>query len=133
MKLGEIVKNYREENKLSMRDFAKKSGLSSGYISMLEKNRNPRNGKPIIPSIETYDCVANALGISLDELLRRTSGQKISMKPDSTASASDTIDIKDLIENDTFLFDGNNYNLNKSDKEMLINIMKTILQGKEIK
>ena len=74
MKLGEIVRNYREENRLSMRDFAKKSGLSSGYISMLEKDRNPRNGKPIVPSIETYDCVATAMGISLDELLRRANG-----------------------------------------------------------
>lgn len=133
MKLGEIVKNYREENKLSMRDFAKKSGLSSGYISMLEKDRNPRNGKPIIPSIETYDCVANAMGISIDELLRRTSGQKISMKPDNTANKSSQIDIKNLIDNATFLFDGNDYNLNQADKEMLTNIMKTVLQGKEIK
>lgn len=133
MKLGEIVRNYREENRLSMRDFAKKSGLSSGYISMLEKDRNPRNGKPIAPSIETYDCVATAMGISLDELLRRESGQKISMKPDDVDGKPGQIDIKDLINNATFLFDGSDYNLNQADKEMLTNIMKAVLQGKEIK
>lgn len=133
MKLGEIVRNYREENRLSMRDFAKKSGLSSGYISMLEKDRNPRNGKPIVPSIETYDCVATAMGISLDELLRRASGQKISMKPDDVDGKPGQIDIKDLINNATFLFDGSDYNLNQADKEMLTNIMKAVLQGKEIK
>ena len=133
MKLGEIVRNYREKNKLSMRDFAKKSGLSSGYISMLEKDRNPRNGKPIVPSIETYDCVATAMGISLDELLRQANGQKISMKPDDEDSKPSQIDIKGLINSATFLFDGSDYNLNQADKEMLTNIMKTVLQGKEIK
>ncbi|HEQ7796970.1 TPA: helix-turn-helix transcriptional regulator, partial [Streptococcus pyogenes] len=38
MKLGEIIKNFREEKKLSMDRFAEKSGLTKGYISMLEKN-----------------------------------------------------------------------------------------------
>ena len=100
---------------------------------MLEKDRNPRNGKPIAPSIETYDCVATAMGISLDELLRRESGQKISMKPDDVDGKPGQIDIKDLINNATFLFDGSDYNLNQADKEMLTNIMKAVLQGKEIK
>ena len=38
MFLGEIVKKYRLEHKISMDEFARLSGLSKGYISMLEKN-----------------------------------------------------------------------------------------------
>ncbi|HHJ8058363.1 TPA: helix-turn-helix domain-containing protein, partial [Streptococcus pyogenes] len=53
MKLGEIIKNFREEKKLSMDRFAEKSGLTKGYISMLEKNEHPKSKKPIIPTEET--------------------------------------------------------------------------------
>ena len=53
MTLGEIVKEYRIAHNMSMDVFASRSGLSKGYISMLEKNVNPKNGKPITPSIET--------------------------------------------------------------------------------
>ena len=37
MTLGDLIKNYREETGMSMDEFAEKSGLSKGYISMLEK------------------------------------------------------------------------------------------------
>lgn len=46
MHLGEIIKKYREEHdNMSMDAFALRSGLSKGYISMLESNKNPRTGK----------------------------------------------------------------------------------------
>lgn len=41
MKLGQIVNEYRRKNKLSMDAFAKKSGISKGYIRVyviVEKN-----------------------------------------------------------------------------------------------
>jgi len=44
MRLGEIIKKYREENNLSMDDFVKFSGLSKGYISMLEKIKILKQG-----------------------------------------------------------------------------------------
>ena len=47
MNLGEIVKNYRDQHSLTMDEFAERSGLSKGYISMLEKNKNPANDKNI--------------------------------------------------------------------------------------
>lgn len=45
MSLGNIIKNYREVNRMSMDDFSRVSGISKAYISMLEKNINPRTGK----------------------------------------------------------------------------------------
>ena len=63
MTLGELIREYREQHSMSMEEFARLSGLSKGYISMLEKNKNPRNGKPIIPSIATYDGVATAMHV----------------------------------------------------------------------
>ena len=67
--LGTIIRNYREEHGLSMDSFAQLSGLSNGYISMLEKNVNPRTGKAITPSLDTYNSVAKALNVDLDMLL----------------------------------------------------------------
>ena len=69
MFLGEAVKKYRADHGLSMDDFAKLSGLSKGYISMLEKNRHPRTGKPLSPTIDTYKACASAMGMTLNELL----------------------------------------------------------------
>lgn len=70
MTLGDIVKNYRLENNYSMDDFSKISGLSKGYISMLEKNKNPRNGKPISPSLATIKQISIALNIDFDDLIK---------------------------------------------------------------
>ena len=80
MKLGEIIREYRLRNSISMGDFAKISGLSKPYVSMLEANKNSNGGKPIAPSVETLQKVAHAVGISLDDLLRKLGDEKIDIK-----------------------------------------------------
>lgn len=71
MTLGEYIKAYRKNNDMTMDDFARKSGLSKGYISMLEKNRHPQNGKPITPTLETCKKAATAMGLSVNDLLAK--------------------------------------------------------------
>ena len=68
MTLGQIIKEYREENRMSMDDFSKASGLSKGYISQLERNLNPRTGEPSIPSINSIKKAANGMFMTFDEL-----------------------------------------------------------------
>lgn len=70
MTIGNLVNTYRLEHDLPMQEFADKCGLSKSYISMLEKNINPRNNKPIIPTIDTYNKIASGMGIDLDSLLK---------------------------------------------------------------
>ena len=69
MKLGEYIKEYRETNRMSQRDFAQAAGISAGYVSMLESGKNPRTGDPIAPSLETFRAIARATGKDLDALL----------------------------------------------------------------
>lgn len=69
MYLGELIKNYRERENITMAEFAAKCRLSKGYISMLEKNKHPQNDKEIVPSVETLSKVAGVFGIPLNELL----------------------------------------------------------------
>lgn len=72
MKLGEYINNYLFQNKISQRQFAKICELSNGYISMLISGKNPKTGKPLIPSITALLSIANGMGISLDELISQT-------------------------------------------------------------
>lgn len=69
MYIGELIKKYREQNNLSMQEFANRSGLSKAYIGMLEKVINPSTGKPISPSLPKMQAIARAMNMSLDDLL----------------------------------------------------------------
>lgn len=80
MKLGEIIREYRQHNRISMGDFAKASGLSKPYVSMLEADKNSNGGKPIKPSVETLVKVSAAVGIPLDELLRKLGDEEIDLR-----------------------------------------------------
>ena len=79
MLLGEIILKYRKENHISQNAFAAKcseiakahgmkKGVSNGYVSMLENDNNPKSGKGIVPSFQTYLICAEAMGMSFDTL-----------------------------------------------------------------
>lgn len=64
MTLGNIIKEYRTKYDLSMDAFSERSGISKSYISLLEKNKHPKTGKGISPSIQ---CIKQAaLGMNMD-------------------------------------------------------------------
>lgn len=89
MTLGDILKQYRERNNISMDEFAKKSSLSKGYISMLENNTNPRNNKPIAPTLPTISKIAHGMGVDVDTLLKSLDqNQRISMDSNSETKSS---------------------------------------------
>lgn len=71
MTLGDIIKSYRTANDMSMDDFSKVSGISKTYISMLEKNINPRNKKEIVPTIEMIGKAAKGMFMTFDELFEQ--------------------------------------------------------------
>lgn len=68
MTLGELVIKYRTTHNLSQRQFAAICGLSNGYISMLEKNKNPKTGQPLIPTLPVLKKIADGMGITVNEL-----------------------------------------------------------------
>lgn len=69
MYIGEIIKQYRVEHKLSQRAFAKKTTLSPSYINTLEKIYNPKTKKPYSVTTDVAIEFANAMNISIEELL----------------------------------------------------------------
>ena len=67
MTLSDLVQEYRREHGLSQRQFASICGLSNGYISMLERNVNPKT-----PSLPALKKIADGMGITLTDLFTRT-------------------------------------------------------------
>lgn len=93
MKLGEIIREHRQRNRISMGDFAKASGLSKPYVSMLEANKNSKGGKPIKPSVETLLKVSSAIGVTLDELLRKLGDEEIDLRqPEFSEEETELVD-----------------------------------------
>ena len=62
-KLGENLKGIRTEKAISQGDIARSLGVSRGFVSNIE------NGKTN-PTLATIARLANAIGISSDELLK---------------------------------------------------------------
>ena len=74
MTLGELIRDYRTTHSLSMAKFSELSGISKGYISMLENNKTHRGDKPS-PSVDVYRSVAAAMGMDLESLIRTVDGK----------------------------------------------------------
>lgn len=77
MTLGDVIYEYRMRHNISMDKFSELSGISKGYISMLEKNKTQRGDEPS-PSFEMYKNVAKTIGMDVDALIRTVEG-KISL------------------------------------------------------
>lgn len=88
MTLGDIIAEYRAKHNMSMDKFAEISGISKGYVSMLERNSTQRGDEPA-PSIDIYRKVSMAVNVTLDDLIRMVEG-KIALS-DTTAPNLDPI------------------------------------------
>lgn len=60
--IGKRIKEKRLEKSWSQEEFAEKVGLSTGYISMIERGEK-------IPKLDTFIRIANVLNVNSDELL----------------------------------------------------------------
>lgn len=82
MTLGEIIKQYRQEHSMSMEAFSRRSGISKAYISLLEKNKHPRTGKPIAPSVQSIKQAADGMRMDFNDLFPLIDGEVTLPKDD---------------------------------------------------
>ena len=68
MTLGQIIKKYREEHGLSQDMIAERANLSKAYISVLERNKNPKTGRPPVVTPKTINSIAGALNTTFDAI-----------------------------------------------------------------
>ena len=72
MTIGELVQQYCLSHGITNQQFAELSHVSKAYISMLVNGKNPKTGKPPVPSVKTYQKIADAMGITMHDLLEET-------------------------------------------------------------
>ncbi len=89
MRLGQMIRKYRNDNGLSLRDFARVSGVSNSYISMLETGRQPTSGRPVVPTLTKLNQIAAAMNVRVDDLIVAIG--------DPAGSAADFSDLERLI------------------------------------
>lgn len=97
MTLGEIIKNYRISHSLSMDAFSERSGISKAYISLLEKNKHPKTGKEIAPSLQCIKQAADGMNMDFNELFSMLDCDVAVNVPNQSLTEKDNKDIaKDL-------------------------------------
>lgn len=84
MRIGEIVKQYREAHGISQRQFAdmcsnQDGSISNGYISMVESGVNPSTGKPLVMTIEKAALIAHGMNMSLHQLIELADDAPVSV------------------------------------------------------
>ncbi|WP_404445245.1 helix-turn-helix domain-containing protein [Sutcliffiella horikoshii] len=61
--IGERIKKYREQRKMSMSELAERAGVAKSYLSSIERNLQSN------PSVQFLEKVSSVLGISVNTLL----------------------------------------------------------------
>ena len=67
-----LIKEIRTSMKLSLREFAEKCLLSHSYIDKLEKGIDPRNNKPVSPTLDTIKQICDKTNYPLESFLAET-------------------------------------------------------------
>ncbi|WP_096156688.1 helix-turn-helix domain-containing protein [Bacillus sp. FJAT-45066] len=61
--IGERIKKYRQQRKLSMSELADRAGVAKSYLSSIERNLQSN------PSVQFLEKVSAVLGVSVNTLL----------------------------------------------------------------
>lgn len=80
MTIGELIKQYLKQTGQTYQQLADKCNVSKAYISMLVNGKNPKTGKPIRPTIETYSDIAAAMGMTIDQLFNIIDDAPVTLK-----------------------------------------------------
>lgn len=75
MRIGQIIKDYRESNNISVRAFAKKSKISPSYVSKLEADVDNK----LSLTLPKIGSIAEALNMTPDDLLKMMDDTNVSL------------------------------------------------------
>lgn len=69
MNIGTLIRRYRKNQKMTLRDVAEKASISEGFLSQVENDVNS-------PSVNTLIRICNALGLEAGDLITQVSKKK---------------------------------------------------------
>ncbi|MED1536184.1 helix-turn-helix domain-containing protein [Bacillus pseudomycoides] len=136
--LGIMIREYRQEHNLSLREFATRCQLSHSYIDKLEKGVDPRNGKSVEPTLAVVEQIAKAINKDKSDLLEeigylsKPTNIKLSSKEKRDIARDLEKTLEELGNNeDALMFDGEP--IDGHTKEMIrISLENSMRMAKEL-
>ncbi|CAM2076580.1 MAG: helix-turn-helix transcriptional regulator [uncultured Clostridium sp.] len=126
MSIGDRIKKFRKENRLTQIELAKSANISRSYLADIENNRYNA-------SVEVLKAIAAALDISLAEILDDSINNTLTIK-DNKCITNDLNKLMDEFRNST---DGTAYyngqELDESDLDLIESAMKIALEQIKLK
>lgn len=126
MSIGDRIKKFRKENRLTQIELAKSANISRSYLADIENNRYNA-------SVDVLKAIAAALDISLSEILDDSINNTLTIK-DNTCITNDLKKIMDKFRNNT---DGTAYyngqELDESDLDLIESAMKIAIEQIKLK
>ena len=80
IKIGDTIKKYRKALNISQRELGRRVGISGQMVSKIENNLSQ-------PSIETFNKIATALGVTVNDLIKNDTIDIINMNDDEKLSS----------------------------------------------
>lgn len=68
--IGQRIKNYRLQKKLSLSELADRAGVAKSYLSSIERNLQSN------PSVQFLEKISTVLGVTVNELLYEENTEK---------------------------------------------------------
>ncbi|MDU2492066.1 MAG: helix-turn-helix transcriptional regulator [Clostridium celatum] len=126
MSIGDRIKKFRKENKLTQIELAKSANISRSYLADIENNRYNA-------SVDVLKSISNALDISLVEILDESTNNTLTTK-DNKSITNDLKKLMDEFRNNT---DGTAYyngqELDSNDLDLIESAMKIALEQIKLK
>lgn len=126
MSIGDRIKKFRKENRLTQIELAKSANISRSYLADIENNRYNA-------SVDVLKAIATALDISLAEILDDSANNTLTIKDNKCI----TNDLKKLMDEFRTSTDGTAYyngqELDESDLDLIESAMKIALEQIKLK
>ncbi len=74
MKIGEKIRNYRKQKKMTLEELSRKSGVALATLSRMETGKMPG-------TLRSHTSICEALGVSVSELYREIEDSKKTVEP----------------------------------------------------
>ena len=111
---------------ISQREFSRNCDLSNTYISFIENEKNPKTGRPVVPTLEQYKKLATGMGISVQRLFELLDDDA----PVDLGGAPAEISESDLPENNDFrLFVRDSSKLSPDQFRMARNLLRAAFKA----
>ncbi len=117
--IGAYIRSQRELSRLSLRELARLTQVSNAYLSQLERGLHD-------PSLRVLVSIAEALDISVEDLLQR--GRESTGEPSTapTADAADAADTADTLDTEAAI--RTDPKLTTAEKDALLSVYRSYLR-----